>query len=787
MREGFEMAAPRIIVLSDGTGNAASKVWRTNVWRVFELLDLTGREQVAKYDDGVGSSAFKPLALLGGAFGWGLKRNIIDLYKFVCRNYEPGAQIYAFGFSRGAFTVRVLVALILEEGLVTYHSESDLHARAKAAYRAFRAKHFRTVFRIETIFRAIRNIIVGAHHVIVRGHRLHYDRSENTIVPSIEFIGVWDTVAAYGLPIEEMTRGVSQYLWPLYLPERSLHPNVRRACHALSLDDERTTFHPVLWSEKGEMLPVPDSEGRVWLKDERISQVWFPGVHANAGGGYPDDALAYMPLYWIMQEAALRGLIFKKPPSADPNAFLKVASARDPDGRQYDSRAGLAGYYRYGPRKIADLTSARMSGSDAVEILLPKIHESVLIRLRSDSNAYAPIGIPAKYGVATVEGEILEGDKNPYETPLEAAARAHEQERIWNWVWLRRIVYFLTLAASFHLVAFWRFHEINPEYEYESNLRLVSEFIRFIEAFLPRLVVRWWTDAYAANPGWFLIGVLTLAAMIRWGSNIGERITDSMRRIWIERAQKSSFEHTALPWAIYKFRTSKPYQTLLGFSKRHLLPFIAAVLLFWLGLTASSHFLFNVVDSTGVFCQETPEDHLNKDWAVSRIAFDTSAMCSATGVYIQRGKHYQVTITVREPWMQFRHLATPEGFQTGFPTRFAFDDLWRAAAVPIRRVFFRRWFVPLARIGAKGNAEVFLDSVKVPGQLNTYVSDVQWSASNPYVSDVRVTAIHGGAERSGELFLYVNDAVLPFHFPPISDWFYRNHTGSAEVLIRRLD
>ena len=115
----------RIVLLSDGTGNAASSVWRTNVWRVFELLDLTGPCQVAKYDDGVGSSAFKPIALLGGAFGWGLKRNVIDLYKFVCRNYEPDAEIYAFGFSRGAFTIRILIGLILEQGLVPYYSEGE--------------------------------------------------------------------------------------------------------------------------------------------------------------------------------------------------------------------------------------------------------------------------------------------------------------------------------------------------------------------------------------------------------------------------------------------------------------------------------------------------------------------------------------------------------------------------------------------------------------------------------------------------------------------------------------
>jgi hypothetical protein len=78
----------RIIVLSDGTGNSAAKIWRTNVWRIFEALDLKKSDQIAIYDDGVGTSSFKPLALLGGAFGFGLKRNVLGLYKFLCRNYK---------------------------------------------------------------------------------------------------------------------------------------------------------------------------------------------------------------------------------------------------------------------------------------------------------------------------------------------------------------------------------------------------------------------------------------------------------------------------------------------------------------------------------------------------------------------------------------------------------------------------------------------------------------------------------------------------------------------------
>ena len=108
-----------IVLLSDGTGNSSAKLLKTNVWRVYESLDLDDPSvQVACYDDGVGTSSFKPLQLLGGAVGVGLKRNVLRLYRFLCEHYDPGDRIYAFGFSRGAFTIRVLVALICNQGII---------------------------------------------------------------------------------------------------------------------------------------------------------------------------------------------------------------------------------------------------------------------------------------------------------------------------------------------------------------------------------------------------------------------------------------------------------------------------------------------------------------------------------------------------------------------------------------------------------------------------------------------------------------------------------------------
>src|SRR5882757_8279531 len=96
----------RIILLSDGTGNSAASIWRTNVWRIFQSIELNRSDQVAFYDDGIGTSRFKPFAWFGGIFGYGLKRNVIASYKFLCRNYvrplDPADQqkpeIFAFGF-----------------------------------------------------------------------------------------------------------------------------------------------------------------------------------------------------------------------------------------------------------------------------------------------------------------------------------------------------------------------------------------------------------------------------------------------------------------------------------------------------------------------------------------------------------------------------------------------------------------------------------------------------------------------------------------------------------------
>ena len=241
-----------IVLFSDGTGNSSAKLFKTNVWRMYEAVDLGPssegkRDQVAYYDDGVGTSSFKPLTILGGAFGWGLQRNVLDIYRYACRNYRDGDDLYAFGFSRGAFTIRLVVALIASQGLVRSTSEAELDWKSLEAYRAFRADFTPRRLKWPTTLSRRVGRTVRRWTERLKGFQV-YDPAEN-YRPKVRFVGVWDTVSAYGGPITEITRAIDNWIFPLSMPDYQLHERVLRARHALALDDERDAFQPLLWDE----------------------------------------------------------------------------------------------------------------------------------------------------------------------------------------------------------------------------------------------------------------------------------------------------------------------------------------------------------------------------------------------------------------------------------------------------------------------------------------------------------------------------------------------------------
>jgi hypothetical protein len=428
------MVTKNIVLLSDGTGNSSASPFKTNVWRLYQAIDLSpgqAQEQIVYYVNGVGTENFKPLAALGGALGFGVWRNVKDLYTFVCRNYDLGDEIYGFGFSRGAFTIRLLMGLIGKCGLVKADSEAQLIQCIEAAYEAYRRDYLIRASRR-------RNMI---YHYILRPPKYmpEEDGSPSSSIdlsdtgcrqvnPDIRFLGVWDTVDAYGMPVDEIKIAIDDWVWPMSFADRDPSDRLLAIRHALSLDDERPTFRPVLWNEV--LKPKRPGDDPEVLPPQRIQQVWFAGVHANVGGGYPDDGLAYTSLNWMMDEAAAHGLRF------DLDHRTDIFERANPHGEQYDSRAGIAGYYRYGPRQVGALCNDRDHG---VTVPIVRVHAAAHARIIARQRDYEPVSLDGPFDVGGVR---------------QTAADDKALQCAWDLVWWRRGAYFLTVALTAFVALF---------------------------------------------------------------------------------------------------------------------------------------------------------------------------------------------------------------------------------------------------------------------------------------------------------------------------------------------
>jgi hypothetical protein len=663
--------------------------------------------------------------------------------------------------------MRVVIGLIMEQGLIRAKpgaelSESELDLKARAAYRDFRRRNFHTKLRVtEFIVRWLRDRGIAAWRAIFHwGQKSDYSKDDNFHAPKIRFLGLWDTVAAYGMPVEEMTRGVSQWIFPLLLPSCELDKRVVRACHALSIDDERTTFHPTLWDESDEAPLKPRADGKRYLADERISQVWFAGVHSNVGGGYPDDSLAQIPLIWIMSEAANAGLTFKSLPEASPQTLGHPQTAEDKDGRIYDPRGGLGGYYRYGPRDIAALGQGLLSRKGGA--VVPRIHDSVLARIKNNAHIYAPKGLPAEYEIVTRTGEVLPAAQNPYEKPDQAVFRARIQEKVWNTIWRRRIVYFLTVAATIYLVIFPLMRALPRTAEFESPLRWISDAVRMVGAFLPGAADTW-INGYARDPLQFLVMAIVVGLLTWWGSRLAARIQNNMGIYWFLSLNALQAGPVTEPndW-IYRLRTSKWYIRIHYGLKKYIAPAIFAALFAYLGLAFMSHALFNIQDYAGWVCRDSgTAGGLDLGEKRTLAAFQPSNLCQDMKVSVEKDAKYLVTIKGTNTFRD-GDIDASKGIYFFDPPGI-FPKLLMAAGIPLRRELTRPWFRIVARFGSQGGEETFLDP-------------------DPDSKDGSIAEVIQ-ATRNGELYLFVNDAVIGI--PGLYGLFYKNNNGFADVTITR--
>lgn len=280
----------RIVVCCDGTGNEI-KENQSNVLKFYRVLKES-EDQIGFYDPGVGtisnSSAWNRLknrsrGVFGLATGNGLDTNVLDAFQFLVRHYKPGDDIYLLGFSRGAHTIRVLAGFINMIGILHPHQE-HLSSYALTAY-----KQSNTIDEFDIAWR-VQEVL-------------------DTQRATIRFMGCWDTVASVIVP-----RPDRFYLPSLEaLPFTSENPCVQVFRQACAIDERRRMFRLSRWKQ-----PQPYKSNpfiNLDKADEQdIRQVWFSGVHADIGGGYPEQSSgpAKYPLEWMANEARAHGLEFRE-------------------------------------------------------------------------------------------------------------------------------------------------------------------------------------------------------------------------------------------------------------------------------------------------------------------------------------------------------------------------------------------------------------------------------------------------------------------------------------------
>jgi uncharacterized protein (DUF2235 family) len=801
--------AKNIVLLSDGTGNSSAKLFTTNVWRLYQALDVSDpKRQVAHYDNGVGTSSFKPLAILGGVFGFGLKRNVLDLYRFLCRNYKKDDRIFGFGFSRGSFTIRVLAGLVARQGLVPYDgNEAHLARDARVAYRAYR-KRFNVTIGLVVPLRWTRDRLLRMFGTP------EFDPKKQTHPDAIHFLGVWDTVAAYGGPIEEVTRGIDYWLWPLSMPDRFMSARIRRACHALALDDERNAFWPLLWDERyvsgpqGRLQPMaaqwspPTSPNLPDIDRQRLSQVWFTGMHSDVGGGYAQDGLSYAALRWMVDRAIVYDLLIK------PTERARLTLLANELDKLNDSRHGLAGYYRYKPRKLADLYAAEpykpTIGRDLAHVARtikramargtandreselrkvddrpsPIIHESVFERIKAGTEGYSPIVLPGAYRVTTKAGDIRSG---VYEQPTQAATRANQQERTWNWVWARRVAYFATVFASLFLVALPLIEKFRPGLGPASPFEWLIPVVAALAHFLPGLVTPW-IAAFKNSPERLAMGGVLVAALLLVSGSLQGRIGDVMRGIWQEslNAPPSRGPVSAEPDdVLYRVRTASVYRGFFYALTHWVLPtifaFIILLSMLYGGSVLVSRAFFAAASASGFVCRGSGGGGAPME-AARTVTFETKDLCGATGLAVRKGSEYRVTLRITDAWEDGHDSRASDprkakGIETG-PNGFGQDKaIWTMApGIPFRRLAWSNWFQTVVRVGSRG----FEEHVPVFAATDGSVG----GCGNGRIGQSCTATFT--ARSDGDVFIFVNDAV--FGVPGLFDRFYRtNNRGKAEV------
>ena len=353
--------AKNIVICCDGTGNEFGDQ-KSNVVKLYKML-VCNEAQIAYYHPGVGTMGARNALsrigkwwtrIIGLAFAYGISDNVADAYQFLMKTFEPGDQIYIFGFSRGAYTARALCGMLHIVGLLTKGNEGLI----PYAIRIIKQKHID--FGVAADFKKTFSREAKPH-----------------------FVGVWDTVSSLGwvynavrFPFTTVTR----------------NPDFQIVRHAMSIDERRAFFRQNLFG-------APNNP------EQDVREVWFAGVHSDVGGSYPESEsqLSKIALRWMVCEAELAFLVVDPHRKADILGGKPPYVAPDPHTKnQHESLHGWWWIAELWPKIVRRQTS-QGTWKNSIHWNLARrrwialdsvVHESVEQRLRDGSFRYNPSNLP---------------------------------------------------------------------------------------------------------------------------------------------------------------------------------------------------------------------------------------------------------------------------------------------------------------------------------------------------------------------------------------------------------
>ncbi|MEZ5823006.1 MAG: DUF2235 domain-containing protein [Xanthobacteraceae bacterium] len=412
-----EPTSRNLVILCDGTGNEISENI-SNVLKLYRCLRKTPKtqpRQIVYYDPGVGTLS-RPSTwtrwkqnfnlILGLATGYGLDDNVLGAYEFLARTWREGDRIYLFGFSRGAYTVRVLAGLIHKIGLIA-PEQVNLAGSGLAAYKQFSSDTPTQGLDLSVLTDGGGD---GPRPVNRFDNAAQFARITSARAPTIHFVGVWDTVASVIVPRADR-------FWLPSLEELAFtigNPSVKTFRQAIAIDERRRMFRLKPWDDPQTYLSNrwkdPDDG-----EPQDILQVWFSGVHADIGGGYAEaeSHVSKYPLLWMIGEAEACGITVSTQRvkqlawgiqrKGSPFSYVAPdfkADAHDSMNwawrlletvpkrthyREWPARKSLAGFY-------IPCKEPRVIPEGAV------IHESVLKRIEARGD-YRPVNLPKVYKI----------------------------------------------------------------------------------------------------------------------------------------------------------------------------------------------------------------------------------------------------------------------------------------------------------------------------------------------------------------------------------------------------